>query len=172
MGYVFLYLGAIVAANQIITLLGPSASIVTAFIFIGLDLTVRDYLHETWQGKGLVWKMGLLIASGSAISWVVNRDSGPIALASFVAFAAAGIVDALIYQLLRNRIRMLKVNGSNVVSSAVDSLVFPTLAFGSLMPLIVLGQFAAKVFGGAIWFGIITWIRHHRCLIGNRQRPS
>ena len=41
--------------------------------------------------------------------------------------------------------------GSNVVGAAVDSLIFPTLAFGALMPAIVLMQFAAKVAGGAMW---------------------
>ena len=154
--YIFLYLGAIVAANLIITLLGPSATIVTAFVFIGLDLTVRDYLHESWQGKGLVWKMGLLIAVGSILSWLLNKDAGPIALASFVAFAAAGTADAIIFQLLKEKTKFLKINGSNVVSSGVDSVIFPTLAFGQLMPVIVIGQFLAKVIGGAVWFFVIT----------------
>jgi queuosine precursor transporter len=167
--YVCLYLGAIVAANQIITLLGPSAAIVTAFVFIGLDLTVRDYLHESWQNRGLTWKMTLLIASGSLLSWLLNRDSGPIALASFVAFASAGAADGIVYQFLKDRTRFLKVNGSNVVSSAVDSLVFPTLAFGRLMPLIVLGQFAAKVFGGAVWFVIISFFRHRLSHSANQR---
>ena len=31
------------------------------------------------------------------------------------------------------------------------SMIFPLLAFGSFMPLIVLGQFLAKVAGGAVW---------------------
>ncbi len=154
-----MYLGAIVAANLIITFFEPTTTIVTAFIFIGLDLTVRDYLHEAWQGKGLVWKMGLLIAAGSVISWILNKDAGPIALASFVAFGAAGVADAVTFHLLKGKKRFLKVNGSNVVSSGVDSLIFPTLAFGSLMPVIILGQFAAKVFGGAIWYGIISFIK-------------
>lgn len=166
MFYVALYLAAIVAANLIITILGPSATIITAFVFIGLDLTVRDYLHEAWQEKGLVWKMALLIASGSVLSWILNRDAGPIALASFVAFAAAGTADAVIFQLLREKTRFLKVNGSNVVSSGVDSLVFPTLAFGQLMPFIIIGQFAAKVFGGAIWFFIISFLKN-RSVPGN-----
>jgi len=30
------------------------------------------------------------------------------------------------------------------------------LAFGGFMPVIVLGQFVAKVFGGAIWVFIIN----------------
>jgi len=162
MFYIILYLGSIVAANLVITYFGPSAAIVTAFVFIGLDLTVRDYLHESWQHKGLIWKMGLLIASGSLISWLLNRDSAPIAIASFLAFAAAGISDAVIYQLLKHRSRGQRVNGSNIVSSGVDSLVFPTVAFGALLPAIVLGQFAAKVFGGAIWFFVINFFRKKR----------
>ena len=101
--------------------------------------------------------MAALIATGSVISWLLNRDAGQIALASFVAFLLAGIADTVSYHLLRNRAWWQRVNGSNVVSAAVDSLVFPTLAFGALLPAIVIGQFAAKVAGGAMWSGIIGW---------------
>jgi hypothetical protein len=61
---------------------------------------------------------------------------------------------------LREKTRFLKINGSNVVSSGVDSLIFPTLAFGQLMPVIVIGQFAAKVLGGAVWFFIIAVLKN------------
>jgi len=148
---VTLYLVAIVAANILVARYGPSVAIFNAFAFIGLDLTSRDRLHELWH-RGLWWKMATLIASGSILSYVINRDAGPIALASFVAFAASASVDALCYYWLRKRIYYVKVNGSNVVSAAVDSLVFPALAFG--LPLlwpIIIGQFVAKVAGGAIW---------------------
>jgi hypothetical protein len=33
----------------------------------------------------------------------------------------------------------------------VDSLVFPTIAFGSFIPWVVAGQFIAKTLGGYIW---------------------
>lgn len=156
---VSLYLIAIIAANLIITRFGPSAAIITAFLFIGLDITARDRLHEIWRGRRLWPKMSLLIASGSALSWLVNRDAGQIALASFAAFAASGAADAAIYHALRNRSWLVKVNGSNLVSAAVDSLVFPTLAFGALLPLVVLGQFAAKIAGGAVWSWILRFKR-------------
>ena len=149
--YVALYLAAIIAANLTVAAFGPGVTIVNAFLFIGLDLTARDGLHETWRGRGMTWKMASLIAAGSLLSWFLNRGAGSIALASFVAFAAAGLVDALTYHLLGRRVRFVRVNGSNVVSAAVDSLVFPTLAFGALLPWIVLGQFAAKVVGGYLW---------------------
>lgn len=149
--YVLMYLFAIVAANLTVAMWGPSMTIVNAFLFIGLDLTARDKLHDAWNGRMLWPKMAGLIAVGSLLSWAINRDAGQIAVASFVAFALAGAVDAGAYHLLRHRAWWQRVNGSNVLSAAVDSLVFPTLAFGAFLPLIVLGQFAAKVAGGAMW---------------------
>ncbi len=159
MGYVVLYLAAIVAANLLVAQFGPSATVVNAFLFVGLDLTTRDRLHDAWHGDGLLWKMAALIAAGSALSWLVNRDAGQIALASFVAFAAAATVDALAYHLLRNRAWWQRANGSNILSAAVDSVVFPTLAFGALLPVIVLGQFVAKVAGGALWSVLLGYWR-------------
>lgn len=149
--FVFIYLIAIVVANLITTRFGPAASVFNAFVLIALDLTSRDRLHEAWHKQYLALKMAALIASGSALSWMLNRDSGQIALASFIAFGAAAITDTLVYQMLYKMPWRIKVNGSNLVSSAVDSLVFPTLAFGGILPLVTLGQFAAKVCGGFIW---------------------
>jgi len=149
--YVVMYLVAIIAANLTTAAFGPAWSIVNAFLFIGLDLTARDKLHDAWHNNGLVWKMAALIAAGSTISYVLNRDAGIVALASFVAFALAAVVDTLAYSLLRNKSYLRRVNGSNLVSAAVDSLVFPTIAFGGIMPLITLGQFAAKIGGGFAW---------------------
>jgi len=149
--YVLIYLSAIVAANLSSAYFGPGASIVNAFLFIGLDLTSRDKLHDAWGGRGLLWKMATLIAAGSAVSYALNRNAGAIALASCAAFAAAAITDGIIYQLLRGKSRMVKINGSNIPSALVDSLIFPTIAFGGFMPLIVMGQFVAKVAGGFLW---------------------
>jgi hypothetical protein len=44
----------------------------------------------------------------------------------------------------------------HVAGAAVDSLLFPTIAFGALMPHIVLAQFVAKVAGGAFWAWLIS----------------
>ena len=95
--YIILYLIAIILANLTVAQFGPSVTIINAFLFIGLDLTARDQLHEAWRGKNLLPKMAALIAAGSLLSWLLNRNAGPIALASFAAFAAAAIVDALVY---------------------------------------------------------------------------
>jgi len=124
---------------------------VNAFLFIGLDLTARDRLHDAWHRRGLIWKMASLIATGSVLTVLLNRGAGRIAVASCVSFALAAVVDTLIYAVLGDRARLVRVNGSNVVSAAVDSIAFPWLAFGSVMPWVMLGQFAAKVVGGWLW---------------------
>jgi hypothetical protein len=159
---VALYLAAIVAANLSVAQFGPAVAVLNAFVFIGLDLTTRDKLHEAWQGRYLWPKMLLLIAGGSVLSWLLNASAGPIALASFAAFLLSGLADALIYSLLHKRAYLVKVNGSNLVSAAVDSLTFPTLAFGGLDPLISLGQFVAKVAGGFVWALILSGWKRRR----------
>lgn len=164
--YVIMYITAIVLANLLATWFGPEITILNAFLFIGLDLTARDSLHEQWHNRGLWWKMLLLIGTGSAISYLLNQNSAQIALASFVAFATAGIADLIVYQILFKHKRIIKINGSNVVSGAVDSIVFPTLAFGQLMPLIILGQFTAKVAGGFVWSIILTSIKNKQLVKG------
>ena len=52
---------------------------------------------------------------------------------------------------------MVRANGSNVAGSALDSVIFPTMAFGVFMPEIILGQFLAKIGGGAIWSFVISY---------------
>jgi uncharacterized PurR-regulated membrane protein YhhQ (DUF165 family) len=154
-------LAAVVVANLLVTAYGPGISIVNAFVLIGLDLTVRDRLHDRWGGRRGLWlRMLALIAAGGLLSWLLNGAAGAIAVASTVAFVLAGLADAGSYALLRSRTWLERANGSNVVAAAVDSLVFPTLAFGSLLPLVVLGQFLAKVLGGLVWSLLLQRRRH------------
>jgi uncharacterized PurR-regulated membrane protein YhhQ (DUF165 family) len=107
--YIAMYLLAIVLANLTILWFGPSMTIVNAFLFIGLDLTARDYLHEAWHKKGLWWKMLLLIGSGSVITYILNVNAAKIAVASFVSFAFAGLADVIMYQLLFKRSKIIKI---------------------------------------------------------------
>jgi len=156
MRFVILYLVAIILSNLTVTLFGPTVAVLNAFLFIGLDLTARDNLHEAWQGKGLFWKMTLLIVAGSVLSYLLNHASGQIAFASFVAFSATGLVDSIIFHLLRKKPRLIRVNGSNIPSAVVDSLLFTILAFNlPIMWNIVLGQMAAKILGGFCWSFIL-----------------
>lgn len=148
------------AANLIVVAFGPASAAPVAFVLIGLDLSSRDALHERWRGVGLVWRMGLLILAGSALAVLVNPASGRIAGASCLAFFCTATTDTVVYHLLSGFVVMARINGSNVASAAVDSIVFPTVAFGALMPRVSAMQFVAKVGGGFLWSLLIRrWVR-------------
>jgi uncharacterized PurR-regulated membrane protein YhhQ (DUF165 family) len=148
---VFCFLASIIVANLLAAKFGAKASIIVAFTLIGLDLTVRDTLHEIWHKKNLWLKMLGLIFVGSAVSYLINRDAGPIAIASFLAFLVASLADFIVYTVLYKKKWIVKANCSNIFSSLTDSLVFPTVAFGGFSLLITAGQFLAKFFGGFLW---------------------
>lgn len=145
------YAAAMILANLSVAAFGPWVSPINAFVLIGLDLALRDWLHVRLR----VWQMGVLIAGTGALTYALNPAAGMIAIASSAAFTAAAVVDWATFARLRGSWRF-RANGSNVAGAAVDSLVFPTLAFGALMPQIVLAQFAAKVAGGAVWAWILS----------------
>lgn len=154
--YVLILLASIVLANLTVAWFGPVATPINAFVLIGLDLSIRDRLHEAWHGKHLALKMGGVVAVGGVITWLLSRGAGIIAIASVSAFSAALIADALIYEALFHRPALLKMNGSNLASAAVDSVLFPTIAFGAFMPGIIVAQFGAKLLGGFVWSLILT----------------
>ena len=144
---VAVYILAMVTANLLVSWLGPWFSPINAFLLIGLDLTLRDVMHDRMTR----WQMLAVVLAGGAITWGLNPAAANIAVASAVAFTASAAADWLAYTLLRSRPWLVRSNGSNVVGAAVDSLIFPTLAFGGFLPHIVALQFAAKVGGGAVW---------------------
>ena len=153
-----LYLAAIVLANLLLVEFGPKAAFINCFILIGFDLVVRDELHQRWQGRKLWWRMLLLIGTGSCLTLLLNHHASRIAFASFVAFAGAGIVDSVCYQLLGKRAFLLKVNGSNTFSAFTDSILFVWVAFDvPLLWTLIIYQCLMKTFGGALWS--ILWVR-------------
>ncbi len=141
-----LYIAAITSANLIVATFGPLVSPINAFFLIGLDLTLRDWLHVRLR----LWQMAALIVAAGSITYMLNPSSGAVAVASACAFSAAALVDWVVFANVRGP-WLIRANGSNVAAAAVDSIIFPTLAFGALLPHIVLLQFAAKVAGGAVW---------------------
>lgn len=142
-----IYVLAICAANFSVHVFGPLITPINAFLFIGLDFVIRDKLHERIG----IMRMFCLISIAGVISFAVNPATDMIAIASVAAFALAATADATVYQALIKKPWLVKSNGSNIAASAVDSVVFPLIAFGAFLPWVVAGQFIAKVFGGAIW---------------------
>jgi hypothetical protein len=153
--YAGIYIFALVVANLLVAWLGPWFSLVNAFILIGLDFSLRDKIHDLWEGNNLPLKMGGLISTASIISYGLNPATGMIAFASLAAFTLSMVADSFAYHYLKDYKHSVRVNGSNIAGSAVDSLIFPTIAFGGLMLEIVALQFLAKVFGGFVWSKIL-----------------
>jgi hypothetical protein len=143
---VVIYAAAMTAANLIVAAFGPWVSPINSFFLIGLDLSLRDWLHVRLSR----WHMAALIAITGLLTYLLNPAAGMIAIASSVAFTAAALVDWATFTRLRGS-WLYRANGSNIAGAAVDSLLFPTIAFGMLLPHIVLMQFVAKVAGGAVW---------------------
>lgn len=146
-----IYALAIITANLLVAKFGPSVTPINAFVLIGLDLALRNWLALKMQPK----HMALLIIGTGVLSYWINPASGMIAVASGVAFTLAAMVDWLTFNTVAGSWMKRNLAG-NSAGALVDSIVFPTIAFGALMPEIVAMQFAAKVAGGSMWGYLIS----------------
>lgn len=156
---VLIYISALVIANLLVAHFGPWFSPINAFFLIGLDLSLRDYLHDKWIRNNIALRMGGLILAAGVISYLLNPAAGIIAIASVAAFTFAMTTDAIVYQLFIRKRWFIRANYSNASGAAVDSFVFPTIAFGAFIPEIVFLQFMAKTLGGFLWAVIISKAR-------------
>lgn len=140
------YTGTIIASNLLVAQFGPAITPVLAFLFIGFDLSLRDWLHLRMRP----WQMGALIGFSAVLTYVLNPAAQAIAFASALSFVLAAVADWIVFSKLSGTWIRRSI-GSNVMGAAVDSIMFPTLAFGALMPQIVVAQFLAKTCGGVLW---------------------
>lgn len=147
---ILIYAAAMTLANLSVAHFGPSVAPINAFVLIGLDLALRNRLALRMNAAQMLG----LIAGTSALSFLLNPASGQIALASFIAFSASALADWLTFRTLAGQ-WLRRCLGGVAVGAAVDSLLFPTLAFGAILPGIVAAQFVAKVAGGSLWAYLI-----------------
>lgn len=141
---VLIYLFTIVFAN-VTTSLSPTMVYVNALLFIGLDMTLKDKFQIS-----LPWyKILGIIFLGSLVTYVINRDFLPIAIASTSAFIAAFTVDYIVFSLIKNNI-WYRVMISNVFGSFVDSYVFLALAPFPFSWYSVISLTLLKIIGGAL----------------------
>lgn len=143
---VLTYVAAMTLANLSVAEFGRVVVPINAFLLIGLDLALRDWLHVRLRP----WQMALLIVCSGAVTYGLNPEAGHIATASALAFTAAAAVDWAVFVWLSGT-WLVRANASNAAGALVDSIVFPALAFGGVDPSIVAQMFAAKVAGGAAW---------------------
>lgn len=148
------YVLSIVLANVAILVFGvvpvwPGILAPAAVYFVGVSLLLRDMVQEYWGKTFVVY----LILVAAALSALFNLK---FALASGVAFFASEMLDLAVYTPLRRHGFAVAALASNAVGLVVDSVVFLTLAFGSLQFLP--GQILGKTFSTVIAVMlVVTW---------------
>lgn len=157
---VLLNLSAVCTANVLAAELGPWVTVPSAFVLIGIVLATRDVLHRAW-GEAWPVRMAVLIAAGGFLSYLVTPGAGRIAIASGLSFLVAEAVDVSVFEYGRQKgwPWLRSANVSNLPAAAIDSVLFPLVAFGALLPWVTVGQFAAKVVGGFLWALLIGRVR-------------
>lgn len=123
-------------------------------IAIGLSFTLRDLVQ-----RRLGVKVALIaIVIGAALSAAFDPT---LALASGVAFLLAESLDLFVYTPLQRRNLVGAVVASNVVGMVVDSIVFLSIAFGSLAFLEgqVIGKAWMTLVAIPVIYGIREWDR-------------
>jgi uncharacterized PurR-regulated membrane protein YhhQ (DUF165 family) len=149
------YAAAMTIANLTIAAFGPWVSPINAFVLIGLDLALRDWLHMRLKA----WQMLGLIGASGALTYALNPSAQHIVVASAAAFTLAALVDWQAFSRLTGS-WLRRSLGSNVVGAVVDTLTFSALAFVLLSPnpkplevvaQIAALQLAAKIAGGSLW---------------------
>ena len=148
---IVIYAAAMTAANLSVAHFGPASIPVNAFVLIGLDLTLRDWL----QVRLKPWQLLALIGASGCITYGLNADAGRFAVASAAAFTLAALADWAVFVRIPGP-WFTRSNGSNVAGALVDSLVFPAIAFGGLDQVLVAKMFAAKVLGGFVWSSLLA----------------
>ena len=103
--------------------------------FAGLAFTFRDLTQEKLGRRVVV----VAILLGAALSALVSPQ---FALASGIAFLFSELADFGVYTPLRKRFWLGAMVPSNLVGTDLDSVIFLTLAFGSLEFLV--GQVVGK----------------------------
>lgn len=93
---------------------------------IGAALVLRDLVQRR---LGVKWALGAILV-GAAISGLLAPAA--LVLASVAAFALSELADFAVFTPLQRRGLVLAVAASGVVGIAVDSVLFLSLAFGSL----------------------------------------
>ena len=104
----------------------PGIMAPSGVLAVGLAFVLRDLVQRR---LGVQWAIGAILV-GAALSAFIAPPS--LVLASAAAFMLSELVDLGVYTPLQRRRLVLAVFASSIVGLVVDSLVFLSIAFGSL----------------------------------------
>jgi uncharacterized PurR-regulated membrane protein YhhQ (DUF165 family) len=122
---------------------GPSLMAPSGVVMVGIALVLRDLVQ-----RRLGTAMGVAaIVAGAAVSVALAPLS--LVVASTAAFILSEFVDFAVYTPLARRRLVLAVVASSLVGLVVDSIIFLSLAFGSL-------DFLAGQVVGKAWMVLLS----------------
>ena len=158
MPFLIAYILTIFAANWAIARFGAVpvgfGLLAPAGVYLaGLAFTLRDLTQER---LGRAWVVAAIVG-GAVLSAVISPQ---FALASGVAFLVSELADLAVYTPLRERHWLGAIAASNVVGLVLDSVLFLSLAFGSLEFLT--GQIVGKAWMTLLAVLLITMWRRGR----------
>ena len=153
--FVATVLGANWSISQFgIVSIGFGASAPAGVYFAGIAFTLRDLLHNQ-PGSSRPWIISAIMAGAFLSAFV--EDAQRLALASATAFFLSEMADWAVYSPLRRKGWIVAVAASNGIGLLVDSMIFLSLAFGSLAFLE--GQILGKAYMTLLAIGILWIIR-------------
>ena len=146
------YLGRCAPGGPCVLPVGPGLWAPSGVLWAGLAFTLRDLVQEQ-LGRG--WTVAAILI-GAALSALVSPQ---FAVASGLAFLLSELADFAVYTPLRLRNWLAAVAVSNTVGLLADSVLFLTIAFGSL-------DFLAGQVVGKLWMTVLAvavlWIWRRR----------
>jgi len=133
------YLACIPVANWLVQNVSPVpvgfGQFAPAGVLVaGLAFTLRDLLQHmltAWRGRCFATLTTLAaVVMGACLSLLIAAPA--LAVASATAFAVSELLDLTVYTPLAERSFTIAVLASNLVGLIADSIIFLSLAFGSL----------------------------------------
>jgi hypothetical protein len=136
----------------------PGLTAPSGVLMVGLALVLRDLVQRR---LGLAWAF-VAIAVGGILSALFAPPA--LVWASVAAFLMSEIADLAVFTPLQKRGLVLAALASSGVGLVIDSIVFLTLAFGSLDYLA--GQVVGKALMVIATLPLLAWLRARDARIG------
>jgi hypothetical protein len=150
--WMILHVGTVCLANgPCLVPVAPGLMAPSGVLTVGAALVLRDVVQRC-----LGLRFGLLaILAGTVLSAFVAPPS--LVAASGVAFALSELADCAVYTPLQQKRLMAAVVASSAIGLVVDSVVFLSLAFGSLE--LLPGQIVGKAWAVLVAIPLVRLLR-------------
>ena len=141
LGWSSAYVAIFTIVNLIVYYCGAWVIPITTSVCVAANMMLRD---RVFCGKGLKFSAAIAAAAGLC-TFAINHGALTVAIASFTAVVVGAFVAGGAFKLLKNKVAIEKARPiANTCSAVTDSLIYPTIAFMTFLPLVSVEMFASK----------------------------